>query len=191
MNSAIHDHQLVEDCLKGQSRAQHELYKRYGPLTFGICRRYAKDLMEAEDLHQLGWIRTFDKLKSFQNTGPLGAWLRSLFVNVCLNAFKKRKSELQWLSIGLENENTLEVSDPNPPSDFLELERLTRLISELPNGPRLVFNLFAIEGMNHKEIAENLNISEETSRTQLRRARLALMENLSVDSNRTKSQFPE
>jgi RNA polymerase sigma factor (sigma-70 family) len=174
LNIPISDEELILDCIKGRSSAQHALYKRYGPQTFGICRRYTSDQMEAEDLHQIGWMRVFDKISTFRNEGPFGGWMRRLFVSVCLTAYQKRKKQMQWLSFGTEDEVLRTVTDPNPPSDFLELEKLAQLISKLPEGARLVFNLFAVEGMNHKEIAESLGISEETSRQQLRRARIQL-----------------
>ena len=174
MNKPILDEELIADCIKGKSAAQHALYKRYGSQTFGICRRYTSDLMEAEDLHQIGWMRVFDKIGTFRNEGPFGGWMRKLFVSVCLTAYQKKKKQMQWLSYGIENEQVSTVSDPVAPSDFLELEKLTQLISKLPEGSRLVFNLFAIEGMNHKEIAGLLSISEDTSRQQLRKARVQL-----------------
>lgn len=172
------DENLVKECLKGKASAEHALYNRFGNLTFGICRRYASDQMEAEDLHQIGWIKAFDKLKRWSNEGPLGAWLRKLFVNVCLTAYQKKKKQLTWLQFGVENEAVSIVEDSRITSDFLELEVLTNLVSKLPEGARLVFNLFAVEGMNHREIAETLSITEETSRQQLRRARLQLTRQL-------------
>ena len=174
MTTLITDPELIADCIKGKSLAQHALYKRYGSQTFGICRRYASDTMEAEDLHQIGWMRVFGKIGTFRNEGPFGAWMCKLFVSVCLSAYQKRKKQMQWLSFGTDNEYVGSVSDPNPPSDFLELEILAQLISKLPEGARLVFNLFAVDGMNHKEIAESLGISEVMSRQQLRRARIHL-----------------
>ncbi len=167
------DLELLQGCLKGQSSAQYALYQRFGPLTFGICRRYAADIMEAEDMHQLGWIRAFDKLDLYKNDGPLGAWLRRLFVHTCLNAWKKKKSRLQWFPLGPEDES-LDVPDLVVQGDFLEMEELVKSMAELPEGPRLVVNLYAVEGMNHKEIAQELGISEETSRQQLRQARIRL-----------------
>jgi len=181
----LHDLELVEGCLKGQSSAQYALYQRYGSFTFGICRRYTTDKMEAEDLHQVGWMRVFDKLTLFRNDGPFGAWVRQLFVSVCLNAYQKRKSRLQWFVVSAEDDAATSVADPAPPSDFLELEKLAELISQLPEGPRLVFNLFAVEGMNHKEIAQSLDISEETSRQQLRRARITLSRQISGPTDST------
>jgi RNA polymerase sigma-70 factor (ECF subfamily) len=186
----LHDLELVEGCLKGQSSAQYALYQRYGSFTFGICRRYTSDKMEAEDLHQVGWMRVFDKLKLFRNDGPFGAWIRQLFVSVCLNAYQKRKSRLQWFAVSAEDDTAASVADPAPPSDFLELEKLAQLISQLPEGPRLVFNLFAVEGMNHKEIALSLDISEETSRQQLRRARITLSSQISGTTYSTQTSLP-
>jgi len=173
-----HDIQLVKDCLKGSPKSEYALYKKYGPLTFGICRRYTKDQMDAEDLHQTGWIKAFAKLKDFRQEGALGAWLRTVFVSVCLTAWQKKKNELKWLDFSGESLETQWVADPKPPSDFLELEHLTNLISGLPEGARLVFNMFAIEGMNHMAIAEKLGITEENSRQQLQRARKKLKQQL-------------
>jgi RNA polymerase sigma-70 factor (ECF subfamily) len=184
------DLELVEGCLKGQSSAQYGLYQRYGSFTFGICRRYTSDKMEAEDLHQVGWMRVFDKLKLFRNDGPFGAWIRQLFVSVCLNAYQKRKSRLKWFAVSAEDDTAASVADPAPPSDFLELEKLAQLISQLPEGPRLVFNLFAVEGMNHKEIALSLDISEETSRQQLRRARITLSRQICGTTDSTHTSLP-
>ena len=172
------DIQLVKDCLGGNSQAEYALYKKYGPSTFGICRRYTRDAMEAEDLHQLGWIKTFDKLKDYRKEGPFGAWLRVLFVSVCLNAYQKKKNEWKWLTFNVDLFESQELSDLKSPSDFLEMEHLTNLISGLPEGARLVFNMYAIEGMNHAEIAMKLSISEENSRQQLQRARQKLKRQL-------------
>ena len=187
MSNGVLDEELIAGCLKGTPSAQHALYKRYGAQTFGICRRYTADLMEAEDLHQIGWMRVFDKLSLFRNEGPLGAWLRKLFVSVCLTAFQKRKNQARWIVVNTDHEKALQVSDPSPPSDFLELEKLANLISQLPEGARMVFNLFAVEGMNHSEIAENLGITNETSRQQLRKARVQLSQHLGKGSSEINS----
>lgn len=181
------DLELIAGCLKGQPSAQKGLYMRYGSFTFGICRRYSADAMEAEDLHQIGWIRTFDRLATFNQQGPLGAWLRTLFVRVCLSAWEKKKSRMQWLQTTHE-EAGLEVPDLKAPSDFLEMERLVKAMSALPEGPRLVLNLYAIEGMNHNEIATELGISEETSRQQLRQARIRIAKQLQISLKTPQSQ---
>ncbi len=147
--------------------------------------------MEAEDLHQVGWMRVFDKISLFRNDGPLGAWLRKLFVSVCLSAYKKKKSRLRWFTFSSDEDAASHVADPAPTSDFLELERLTKLISNLPEGPRFVFNLFAIEGMNHGEISKTLDISEETSRQQLRRARISLSKQLNENNENSKTKLSD
>jgi RNA polymerase sigma-70 factor (ECF subfamily) len=179
MISDPRDIQLIEACLKGKAEAEYALYQKYGTLTFGICRRYTRDQMEAEDLHQVGWIKTFQSLKTYRKEAAFGAWIRSVFVSVCLTAYQKKKKEWNWLVFSLETGEMQNATDPSPPHDFLELENLSRLISYLPEGARLVFNLFAIEGLNHGEIAEKLGISEETSRQQLARARQKLKQQLS------------
>ena len=129
--------------------------------------------MEAEDLHQQAWLRAFDKIGQYDQAGSLEGWLKRLTVRVCLNAYRKRKRRLGWLET-LPDEQLPERPSDAPPADFLAQERLAAAIAALPEGARLVFNLFAIEGFTHPEIAQELNISETNSRQQLLRARTAL-----------------
>ena len=167
------DEQLVAACLRLEGPAQQALYARYGPYTLGICRRHAADMMEAQDTHQVGWLRTFNKLEQWRESGPLRAWLRRLFVTVCINAYQKRQRKAKWLA-PMPGEEADEIADPTPTEDFAERELLLGLIAALPEGARLVFNLYAIDGYGHAEIADQLGISEVASRQQLRRARAQL-----------------
>jgi RNA polymerase sigma factor (sigma-70 family) len=171
------DAALVAACLQRNVQAEEVLYKRHGHYTLGICRRHTPDTMEAQDWHQNGWIRSFEKLHTWDQTGPFRAWLRRVFVHVCLGALQKKKKQWQWLA-PIPHAAMAEVADPSPVQDFVAQEHLMACIAALPTGARLVFNLFAIEGHSHAEVAEILGISETNSRQQLVRARATLAQQL-------------
>ena len=135
------------------------------------------DDMEAEDTHQIAWMRTFGKLNLWVQKGPLRAWLRRLFVNVCISVYQKQKRQKQWLG-PLPDQETMEVMDPTPLADFAAQEHLLKLVAALPAGARLVFNLYAVDGYTHAEIAAILDISEGNSRQQLLRARTRLAQQI-------------
>lgn len=161
--------QIIKGCQKGNPKAQRLLYDRIADKMFGICMRYAKDQDTAQDILQDGFIRLFDKIGSFKGEGSFEGWARRLFVNVAIRSIQKDK---QLYLVGAvedvydDGENTTE--------NQYNSDELMDIIQQLPNGYRLVFNLYAIEGYSHKEIADQLNISEGTSKSQLARARKAL-----------------
>jgi RNA polymerase sigma factor (sigma-70 family) len=165
------DENFIERCLNNDSRAQEELYQRFAPKMYGICLRYTKNQMEAEDILQEGFIRVFRHLKDYRNEGSLEGWIRRTIVNTAINFYKKRIKFQQDVSldqtepISNEEENAL---------DKLSAMELLACIKELPDGYRMVFNLNVIEGYTHKEIGDMLNISENTSKSQLSRARSVL-----------------
>ena len=138
----------------------------------GICLRYAANETEAEDILQEAFVRGFKNLNKYEGTGPLGAWLRKITVNTALEQYRKNKS--------LKNLATMfEQADDNPKVEDnaieqLELNDLLDKIQQLPAGFRTVFNLYAVEGYNHREIGEMLGISEGTSKSQYSRARVIL-----------------
>jgi RNA polymerase sigma-70 factor (ECF subfamily) len=142
---------------------------------FGICLRYAKNQMEAEDVLQEGFIKVFRYLKDYRNDGSLEGWIRRTMVNTAINFYKKRIKYQKDLSLDqTEPINT----DEESAIDKLSAKELLELIRQLPDGYRMVFNLNVIEGYTHKEIGEMLNISENTSKSQLSRARNVLQEKL-------------
>lgn len=156
------------------------MYDRFGGLMKGICMRYATCEDEAEDILQESFIKIFKNLKKYQNNS-LGGWIRTITVNSCLEHYRKQKSytkmqnEVQMIKLHHTDEHTLLN---------LHLEDLLKKINSLPMGARLVFNMYAIEGFNHKEIAEKLGISEGTSKSQYARAKIALqrmIENERID----------
>lgn len=138
--------------------------------------------MEAEDTHQVGWLRTFDKLGQWKENGPLRAWLRRVFVSVCINAYQKRVRQNRWLE-SLPEDGELNLADTTPVEDFAERELLLKLIAALPETSRLVFNLYAIDGYSHAEIATELSITEGASRQILLRARTHLARQLRPAQN--------
>ncbi len=174
--------ELVEGCKKGKRQFQRLLFERYSPVMMLICRRYCKDLMEAEDMLQEGFIKAFTKIDQFRD-GSFEGWLKRIFVNTCLNNWKKQKDKLTCpeeigMAISDETEDGLQK---------LQAQQLLVLIDALPSGAKLVFNLFAIEGYQHTEIAILLNITEGGSRAQLTRARQLLkdkMMKLDLSENR-------
>ena len=172
------ERELWEGCCRQNRQAQHDLFVRFLPVMFGICRRYSKSKMDAEDLVQDGFMVVFREIKSLQN-GSLEGWMRRIFINLCIDRFRKDSRRQTWLLP--ESGENLDVAEPSNPSlfDFLEEEKLVELINQLPEGARIAFNLHAVEGYSHAEIAVIMNISESTSRVQVAKARRILQEKLS------------
>lgn len=172
------EHEIVEGCQKRDRKCQEELYKRFAPKMLGVCYRYAGgNLEEAEDILQEAFVKIFESIKNFRELGSLEGWVRRICVNTAINNFRKKK-----ISIPLDAEiHDQEISD----SGFSRLQEtdLLKLINGIPEGYRMVFNLFAIEGYNHKEIAEMMHIEEASSRSQLARARKFLQELVNKSEN--------
>ncbi len=165
---------LLEGCKKGERKAQEHLYKMLAPKMMGVCMRYAKDTYEAEDILQVGFIKVFQKVAEFRGEGSFEGWIRRIMVNSAIESYRKNLRSLNVVDID-------EVHD-QPQSTFdmsgLELKDLMKLVQSLSNGYRLVFNMYVIEGFSHKEIAEELGISEGASKSQLSRARAILKEKI-------------
>jgi RNA polymerase sigma factor (sigma-70 family) len=164
---ASKERKLIEECLKQKPRAQEELYKTYTNRMYAICMRYADNPDTAKDLLQEGFVRVFRALDRFRFEGSFEGWMKRIFINNCIEYYRSHKSD-PWVSdvdeaVGLEAEDHT-ISN-------LGLEELMKAIQSLPTGYRTVFNLFAVEGYTHREIAEQLQISENTSKTQLLKAR--------------------
>ena len=159
-------------CLESNRQAQYELYQRFSYMMNGICLRYGANQAEAEDILQDSFVKAFKNLDRYKADGPLGAWMRRITVNTALEQYRRNNS-LKNFGIMLDiNESNVLVEDGA--IEQLELEDLLSKIQSLPKGFRTVFNLYAIEGYNHKEIGDLLNISAGTSKSQYSRARLLL-----------------
>lgn len=161
--------QLIKKCLKGERKAQREIYDRFSSKMLGVCRRYVRSQYDAEEVLSNGFIKVFNNLKYYRSEGSFEGWIRKIMVREALNFLRREKAFFEETE-----ENTLEILAPVEEQRELEVQDLLRLIDELPTGYRTVFNLFAIEGYNHAEIAYELGISEGTSKSQLSKARKML-----------------
>ena len=166
--------ELIKGCLRRERSAQRQLYDTFSSKMYSICYRYVKDSMEAEDILSTAFMKVFDKIGQFKSEGSFEGWIRRIVVNEALTYLRRNRS------MYLETE--LEQADREPDysklSDHLEAEDLLNMIKELPTGYRIVFNMYAIDGYSHKEIADHLKISENTSKSQLSRARVYLQKML-------------
>jgi RNA polymerase sigma factor (sigma-70 family) len=169
-NRKLTDTELFLGCLSHSPSIQKEVYERYSHKMYALCRRYVKETAAAEDVLIVGFMKVFDRIHQFKGTGSFGGWIRRIMVNECLMYLEKEKN--LYNEIGLDGILPLPVL--SQPSDELAVEDLMKLINNLPMGYRTVFNLYAIEGYSHQEIAKKLQISENTSKSQLSRARTHL-----------------
>ncbi len=164
------EERLLEACRKGDRKAQRDLYEKYSGLMFSVCRRYINEPEAAEDVLVCGFMKVFSKIDQFKNEGSFEGWVRRIMVNESLSFIRKNKS----LYMQVEIDQAEREPDYGQLQNHLETEDLMKMISRLPTGYKTVFNLYAIEGFSHKEIAEQLGISENTSKSQLSRARAHL-----------------
>jgi len=163
--------ELVKECLCNNAKAHEEFYGRYASKMYGVCLRFAKNQMEADDILQEGFIKAFTNLKSFRNEGSLEGWVRRTIVNTAINHVKKFAKYKKDLDIDTA-EPVLKMS--SSATDTISVNELLSLIKDLPVGYKMVFNLNVMEGYTHREIATLLDISENTSKSQLSRARNTL-----------------
>lgn len=174
--------EIIKSCLKGERKSQSLLYHIFCKKMFGVCLRYAKNKEEAEDLLQEGFIKIFTKLHQFENKGSFEGWMRRIIINTILERF--RQNNFLYAITNLEAVSE-EASYETGFEDFAAGD-LLNYIQKLPAGYKMVFNLYAIEGYSHKEIAEMLGITEGTSKSQLSRSRELLQKMLksySVDKS--------
>ncbi|MBU0486700.1 MAG: RNA polymerase sigma factor [Bacteroidetes bacterium] len=167
------DYQLIQRCLKGDSVAQELLYRRFAAKMYGVCLRYTGKREDAQDVLQDGFIKVFGNLSAYKGDGSLEGWIRRIFINTAINHCNRNMfifSELE--------KNEYAHFTPEDVLSELSVKELLVFVQELPEGYRIVFNLYAIEGYSHKEIAETLGISANTSKSQLSRARVALQEKI-------------
>lgn len=175
------DATLINECVKGNAKAQKMLFDKFAPKMMTVCLRYASDNMDAEDILQDGFVKAFNKLVDFKMEGSLEGWVRRIMVNTALDSIRKNKKYAMDANI---DDVGFKISNFEVASDQIEAEDLMKLVNSMPDGYRLVFNLFAIEGYSHKEIGELMNISENTSKSQYSRARSylrTLLEKLEIE----------
>lgn len=171
--------ELIELAVENNRHAQHKIYSKFSPKMLSVCRQYIKDLHQAEDIMITAFMKVFTNLKNFKHEGSFEGWIRRIMVNECISYIRVQK-KVKFI----EDENYFEESFNNIESQF-SVEDLQFLIDSLPEGYKMVFNLYAIEGYKHQEIAEMLGINEGTSKSQLSHARKLLQTNVNKLKNYT------
>jgi len=163
---------IIEACKKGNEVARYQLYQMYAKAMFNVCFRMMNKREEAEDMLQEAFTQAFLKLESFRYESSFGTWVKRITVNTCINAINKRKVDLTYCE-EIYDSDRFEEED-------MELEYTVQNVSDamekLPEGSRMVFSLYLLEGYDHGEIAQILNISESTSKSQFMRARRRVAE---------------
>jgi RNA polymerase sigma-70 factor (ECF subfamily) len=174
----IDQQKLVDGCRKRERSAQKQLYDAFAGKMFALCLRYVKDRTDAEDVLQDSFIKIYDKIDSFRGDSPLQYWIRSIVVNTALKHIRKQKHLLEIDDVHTYDTN---IADSELTLSGFQMQQLLGFIQELPTGCQTIFNLYAIEGYQHNEIAELLSISEGTSKSQYSRARMLLQQKLNKE----------
>lgn len=163
---------LIEKCAKNDRKAQAEVYQIYSGKLFALCLKYSRNREEAQDNLQDGFITIFDKVQSFNHKGSFEGWMKRVVINTALAKYRQ-KSILSLVTEEIPEDVVVEVDEEVVPMDYL-----LEIIQQLPDRYRLVFNLYILDGYSHKEIAEELNITDSTSKSNLCRARIILKEQI-------------
>ena len=157
--------QLIADAIQQKREAQQELFTVYSPKMLGVCRQYVKDMHHAEELMLSGFLKVFTHISKFKNEGSFEGWIRRIMVNTCISYLRKKNP------IQLTDEDFVFNDQATENLETTEIEDIQRMIDSLPVGYKMVFNLYAIEGYKHAEIAQELGITISTSKSQLFKAR--------------------
>ncbi|MDX1905074.1 MAG: sigma-70 family RNA polymerase sigma factor [Thermonemataceae bacterium] len=166
MKVKITEEELIKRCLKADPLAQRYLYEKYAAKFLGICKRYFVNIHDAEDVLVMAFAKIFEKIKHYRGEGSFEGWMKRLLINECLTTLRKKQI------LFVEADAHVQLADNTETAEqMLNTEDLLACLQRLPDGYRTVFNLYAIEGYSHQEIANMLNISEGTSKSQLSRAR--------------------
>jgi RNA polymerase sigma factor (sigma-70 family) len=166
---------LIEKCLKGDQLAQRTLFDKYAPKMFSVALRYAKDTDQSEDVLQDAFVKVFMKLDRYNGKGSFEGWIRRIVVNTALDSIRKNIKFQDNIS---SDDVAYKLEQNVFTGELLNEEFLLKTINSMPDGYKIVFNMFAIEGYSHKEIAKELDISENTSKSQYSRARAYLKQRL-------------
>jgi RNA polymerase sigma-70 factor (ECF subfamily) len=170
---SLHNQQklLIKKAINNNREAQEQLFEQFSPKMLGVCRQYVKDLHHAEDLLLSGFLKVFTSLHSFKHEGSFEGWIRRIMVNTCISYLRKKNL------VDLSDEDYVFNQKATESLENTSVEDIQKLIDQLPYGYKIVFNLFAIEGYKHSEIANQLGISISTSKSQLFKARKLLQAN--------------
>ena len=158
--------ELIAGCLANDRRTQHQVYTTFGGKVLGICKRYMKDRERAEEMAMNAFLSVFQKIGQYKNEGSFEGWILRIAVNCCLMELRKKTTFSLEVSA-----DTIQLNNAADEVDALYNDDIEQMLKTLPDGARIVFNLYAIEGYKHTEIAEQLGISEGTSKSQLHYAK--------------------
>jgi RNA polymerase sigma-70 factor (ECF subfamily) len=177
---------LIERCLTNDSKAQYQLYRQYADAMYNVCMRMVKDADEAKDVLQEAFVEAFTKLYSFRFEASFGSWLKRIVINKCINLLQKKK----LLTISVEDSKTARrIVDTHEEDNGIEYEvkLVQKALTQLPEGCRVVLNLYLFEGYDHAEIGEILNVTASTSKAQYSKARKRLREIITEQKKSLKS----
>lgn len=160
--------QLIHECIKNNIKSQEQLYKLLAPKLFTVCLKYSRNYEEAQDNLQESFLIIFEKISQYKNSGSFEGWAKRIVINYVLQQYRKQNI-FEIVSEKIPAEEDIEIDD-----DTVSLEFLTKIIQELPDRYRLVFNLYVLDGYSHKEISEMLEINIGTSKSNLARAKAIL-----------------
>ncbi|HLN75001.1 MAG TPA: sigma-70 family RNA polymerase sigma factor [Prolixibacteraceae bacterium] len=163
---------LIADSIRGDNRARYQLYQLYSKAMFNVCYRMMNNREEAEDMLQEAFVQAFQKLDTFRNESGFGTWLKTIVVHTCINALNKRKLDLR-LSDDMQR---FETAEEEPEEAVYTTANIMEAMSQLPEGGRVVFSLYLLEGYDHGEISQILGITESTSKSQYMRAKRRVYE---------------
>jgi RNA polymerase sigma-70 factor (ECF subfamily) len=161
---------LIEECKSGSRKAQFKLYKQYSRAMYNLAYRFMNNREDAEDILQETFTECFRNIKSFRSESTFGLWLRTILINNCINYIRKRKIDLLYY------ENVPEIPEEEENAVIYDTTVIFRNIEKLPDGYRIILTLYLLEGYDHTEIAQILQISESTSKSQYSRAKIKLKE---------------
>jgi len=173
---------LIDRCKNNEAKAQGELYQLYSAKLFSVCLKYSRNYTEAQDNLQDAFITIFKTIGQFKHKGSFEGWLKRVTVNTVLQKYRKQRV------FDLVNEQQIEAEDVVVEDTSVPLDFLLKIIQELPDRYRLVFNLYAMDGYSHNEIAEMLNISAGTSKSNLARARMILKTKITAFNNNSSAE---
>lgn len=168
--------QLINDCKKRNTKAQEQIYKALSPKIFAVCLKYSRSYEEAQDNLQEGFLLIFEKIGKYNFKGSFEGWCKRVVINYVLQQYRGQ-NVFEIVSENIPDTSEIEIDDENISLDFL-----TRIIQELPDRYRLVFNLYVLDGYSHKEISEMLSINSGTSKSNLARAKMILKDKIELNS---------
>lgn len=169
----LQEETLIGGCVKNDRKSQEQLYRMYADEMYNVCLAYEKDRDEVKDILQESFIKVFRNIEKYDKKGPLKAWVRRIVVNTAIDHFRRKKDVDAFVDVETIAEITPEQGNQHGGQGFKDI---LKMVMRLPEGARMVFNLFALEGYSHKEIAEIMSISEGTSKSQYSRARQLLQQ---------------